>query len=323
MTLWWTPACANRHLQLKDTCGCGGRSVCWLVVLCSSAQAQSRHRARVAQRHNPAGIHQCLGRNGFNRLVGAPTGNVTNYGTTGLIQQFPSVTNSNATLALIKPDTSRTSTFFRCRRRCSPTTAPSRWAPPAIPIGRHAQLPGAFAVNHHQLLPVAAIHQQLRSLRLRRAVADRRAELCRSRDPFFTKWTSLGGMQRTWARQLRRDTGHQPVQFGRDRTDLTIRAPSITSLPVRSAADCSRCRARLHALRCPTAQRAGSLGLPATEELLLPNGMLQQTFEGGAIEHDPIRPGSLYYGRPSQSYAIADWFDSLECRRHRSAQVMP
>ncbi|MBV8731844.1 MAG: hypothetical protein JO336_18705, partial [Acidobacteriia bacterium] len=44
-------------------------------------------------------------RNGFNLLVGPPSGGVTSYGTTGLIQQFPSVSSSQAMLALIKPDT--------------------------------------------------------------------------------------------------------------------------------------------------------------------------------------------------------------------------
>ena len=47
-------------------------------------------------------------RGGFNQLVGPPTGNVTSYGATGLIQQFPSITTSKVTYALTKPDTTST-----------------------------------------------------------------------------------------------------------------------------------------------------------------------------------------------------------------------
>src|SRR3974390_3578777 len=47
-------------------------------------------------------------RGGFYQLVGPPTGNVTSYGATGLIQQFPAITASKGTLALIKPDTTST-----------------------------------------------------------------------------------------------------------------------------------------------------------------------------------------------------------------------
>src|SRR5712691_11475840 len=44
-------------------------------------------------------------RNGFNQLVGAPSANVTKYGSTGLIQQFPAAITGGGTYALIKPDT--------------------------------------------------------------------------------------------------------------------------------------------------------------------------------------------------------------------------
>src|SRR5271156_3109023 len=47
-------------------------------------------------------------RSGFYTLVGAPFGNVTKYGSTGLIQQFPSATSTSVTLALIKPDSTDT-----------------------------------------------------------------------------------------------------------------------------------------------------------------------------------------------------------------------
>ncbi len=33
--------------------------------------------------------------------------------------------------------------------------------------------------------------------------------------------------------------------------------------------------------------QGGLLGLPATGELIEPNGMMEQMFEGGAIEYDP------------------------------------
>src|SRR6266849_2904385 len=43
-------------------------------------------------------------RNNFNTLVGAPTADVAKYGSTGLIQQFPSAIKGGGTYALIKPD---------------------------------------------------------------------------------------------------------------------------------------------------------------------------------------------------------------------------
>src|SRR5579884_2301603 len=47
-------------------------------------------------------------RNGFNTLVGAPTGMVAPFLVNGLIQTFPGATNRNATYALIKPDATDT-----------------------------------------------------------------------------------------------------------------------------------------------------------------------------------------------------------------------
>ena len=47
-------------------------------------------------------------RNGFNRLVQDPTGNVIRYGSTGFIQQFPPLGGAGGNLALIKPDSTGT-----------------------------------------------------------------------------------------------------------------------------------------------------------------------------------------------------------------------
>src|SRR5262249_36785288 len=53
------------------------------------------------------------GRGGFDKLVGDPTADVAKFGAAGLIQRFPSISNSNVTLALVKPDSTDASNVIQ------------------------------------------------------------------------------------------------------------------------------------------------------------------------------------------------------------------
>lgn len=110
-------------------------------------------------------------------------------------------------------------------------------------------------------------------------------------DPFYTLWTTMGGV-----------AGNQGFALGPPLTAQTAVTSSFGSNATLQTYDrgviynitSGTLSGRLLAVKEPiydlyvvNGLQGGLLGLPATGELIEPNGMLEQQFEGGAIEYDP------------------------------------
>jgi uncharacterized protein (TIGR03437 family) len=265
---------------------CG--SFCLAGVLTACLQAQTA--PDVGSGSPNSAIQQAFinawGRNGFNNQVVAPSGNVTKYGVTGLIQQFPSKANSKDTLALIKPDTSSNynvqqmqAAMFAYFGTVSVTTAgyptDDTLNCPALASNPTNSCEWQHFANNYVLFayasPVLSGSQTF-------AV----------RAPFLAKWTGLGevyGLGPATSAEI-------PItsQYGSGATVQAYDTGAIFNIVSGPLSG------RLLAVRGPVynlyllySANGGALGLPVTEELALPNGLLQQTFEGGAIVHDPVK----------------------------------
>jgi uncharacterized protein (TIGR03437 family) len=228
-------------------------------------------------------------RNGFNQLVGPPTSNVTSYGATGLIQQFPSITTSKVTLALIKPDT--TSTFnvlqmqaamFAYYGTVGVGTAgypleDTMTCPPLASVA-NSSCQWQLFTNNYALFAYAV-------------VLPSGSQNFATRDPFFTKWMSLGGLA-----GLGPTTSAETAvtsQFNTKATVQTFDGGAIVNIT--SGLLSGRLltvSGPVYAVYLAASAETGTLGLPVTTELVQPDGTLLQTFEGGAIQHDP-KSGSV------------------------------
>src|SRR5713226_9316234 len=132
-------------------------------------------------------------RNGFDLLVAAtPLGAVGKFGSTGLIQQFQGASNSAALFALVKPDTSSTDNvyqvlalMFAFYNGIGPTTAgyPTNDTLPCPPVP-------AFSGNSCQWQPFSLNHALFA---YKQPLPGGEANFA-TRDPFFTKWMSFGGV---------------------------------------------------------------------------------------------------------------------------------
>jgi len=223
-------------------------------------------------------------RSGFFTLVGAPTGNVVKYGTTGLIQQFPAVSSKTATLALIKPDTTDTFNVFQVQAAMFAYYSTISVGTAGYPTSDTLQCPAllAFPSNTCQWQPFSSNY----ALFIYASALPNTAQNFGIRDPFYTKWNSLGGVSRLG-----------PANSAE--TSVTSQYKSVATFQTYDQGAIYNITSGVLSGRLPTVQgpiyalyvtngaQGGSLGLPATDELLLTNGMHQQTFEGGAIQLDP------------------------------------
>jgi uncharacterized protein (TIGR03437 family) len=110
-------------------------------------------------------------------------------------------------------------------------------------------------------------------------------------NPFYAKWTTFGGV-----------AGNEGFALGPPLTAQAAVTSSFASKATVQSYDrgaiynitSGSLTGRLLAVKEPiydlyvtTGLHGGLLGLPATDELIEPDGMMEQEFEGGAIEYDP------------------------------------
>jgi uncharacterized protein (TIGR03437 family) len=223
-------------------------------------------------------------RNAFFTLVGTPTGNVVKYGTTGLIQQFPAVNSKTSTLALIKPDTNDTYNVVQVQASMFAYYGTISVGTAGYPTSDTLKCPGlvSFPSNSCQWQPFSSNY----ALFVYAAALPNTAQNFATRDPFFTKWNNLGGV--TGLGPANSAEAQVTSQYKSAATFQTYDQGAIYNIT--SGVLTGRLLAvkgPIYTLYVSYGGQAGSLGLPATDELLLPNGMHQQTFEGGAIQLDP------------------------------------
>jgi uncharacterized protein (TIGR03437 family) len=218
-------------------------------------------------------------RNGFNTRVDGPNGNVTKFGSTGLIQTFTGLGGAG-TLALIKPDATSANdvaqmlpAMYAYYSTVSVTTA-------------------GYPTNDTQVscnVGFAACNWQLFSNRYALfvyATPVGGSQNYSVSDPFFTKWQSLGGLS-GMGPPLSAPTSVTGIG-GSAGTVQTFTKGAIYNIT--SGALTGRLLTVAEPFYDAYVAKggdAGSLGLPVTDSLTLPNGNQEQAFEGGVLEYNP------------------------------------
>ncbi len=225
-------------------------------------------------------------RNGFYLLVQpAPAGPVKKLGSTGLVQEFTSLANSSQKLALIKATLS--------------TDLPSEGAIDVFQVQ-------AAAYSYFNSLGVGAVGYPTMDTAncppltdnfcqyqlfdkpyalFTYANATLNGQNFATRNPFYTKWNSLGGMA-TFGPASSAETS-VTSSAGTAATVQTFASGAIYNITSGAL------NGRLVAVQEPiydvyaaNGAHSGFLGMPFSEEVVLAGGRHRQTFEGGAIEYD-------------------------------------
>jgi len=232
-------------------------------------------------------------RGGFNLLVSLPpVGNVRRYGSTGLIQEFQDAAKTaNTRLALIKADTSATlstgddsttandvyQVLAAMYEYYSTIGASTAGYPTMDTTGCPAVSSNTCQYQFFSLNYVLFVFQQ--------STIGGGQEYT-LRDPFFTKWSALGGIG---------------GMGGAVTAEATVTSSSGATATAQS---CERgviynvtsgtLKGRILGVRQPiydvyveSGGHAVFLGFPSSEELTLASGRRRQNFENGAIEYDP------------------------------------
>ncbi len=232
-------------------------------------------------------------RAGFQNLVNLPPlGDVRAFGTTGLIQEFGDSAKNK--YALLMPDSSQpikqdtlyvyqlTPVLYTYYLTFGPTTAgypmtDSTACPPIISFPSACQYQ-LFTKNYGLFVYTNGLGSSATNFF--------------TRDPFDTKWNTLGGItalgppvgaETTFTSPAGTKTTLQTfdrgVVFNITSGVLSGRIIAVSSV--------------VYILYTANQGYLGQLGLPTADETTLSTGRRRQTFEGGAIEYDPGSPPVL------------------------------
>lgn len=265
----------------------------WIpVLLCASAYGQTIDVGTGAPTPAIQGLfEEAWARNAFNTLVALPPlGAVKKFGSTGYVQEFSeALQSSNAPLAIVYnpnlnaafQERAAMFTFY------SATTAATAGYPtidttncPALITSQDSNNSCQYQLfdNNYALFTYAAL------LLLT-------SQTFSIADPFYTAWTNLGGV-----------AGNNGFALGPPLTAQTaVTSPSDAKATLQTYdrgaiynITSGTLSGRLIAVKEPiydlyvqNGLQGGLLGLPATGELIEPNGLMEQMFENGAIEYDP------------------------------------
>jgi hypothetical protein len=260
------------------------------VLLCVSASAQTIDVGTGAP--TPA-IQELFveawARNNFNLLVALPPlGNVKKFGSTGYVQVFSGVSTSAQLAIVYNPNLNAAfqeqAAMFAFY---SGTTAATAGYPtidttncPPLITSQDSNNSCQYQLfdNDYALFTYAAL------LLLT-------SQTFSIADPFYTLWKSFGGVSGNSGFALGPPLTAQTAvisSFGSKATLQTYDRGAIYNITSGTLSG------RLLAVKEPiydlyvvNGLQGGLLGLPATGELVEPNGMMEQMFEGGAIEYDP------------------------------------
>jgi uncharacterized protein (TIGR03437 family) len=230
-------------------------------------------------------------RNAFNLQVALPPlGNVKKFGSTGYVQEFSEALQStNAKLAIVyNPNLNAAfqeeAAMYAYYSGVSAATA-------GYPTIDTTNCPALITSQDSNNACQYQLFDSNYALFTYAALLLLTSQTFSIADPFYTLWTNMGGI-----------AGNEGFALGPPLTAQTAVTSSFGSKATLQTYDrgaiynitSGTLSGRLLAVKEPIYDlyvveglQGGLLGLPATGELIEPNGMRQQQFEGGAIEYDP------------------------------------
>jgi uncharacterized protein (TIGR03437 family) len=215
----------------------------------------------------------------FASIAGAPSAGVRRFGATGLIQEFQGTGGARAALVrsttLSDPDNSLAD-VFQIHPEIFTYFSSVGVATAGYPLNDTLSCPGSpcryqlFSFNHALFAWPAGTND---------------VENITVKDPFYSRWLLHGGavvlgaptsaeedIASSFGSNARKQSFTSGALYNITSGQLTGRFISV--------------RPPIAALYFAERAHSGRLGLPATEEMILPNGRKRQTFEGGSIEYE-------------------------------------
>ena len=233
-------------------------------------------------------------RNGFNFLVSTtPVGKVQQFGTTGLIQLFSSL-SSNGTLALVMPDQSKTaslnpdqlfvfqllSDLYAYYSGIGPTTAgyPTMDTQGCPTLSMTGACTWDIFSNNYALFAYANPLSTGSTFSIS--------------GNFFTEWTKLGGISGlgppvSAQATVTASTGSSATVQTFNRGGIYQYSSGVNNGKYFGVVD------PLYTLYNTNGGPGGFLGFPTAEEIVLSSGVHQQTFEGASLQYTPGSDPSL------------------------------
>ncbi len=273
------------------------RCVCYLSILCAGlcAGAWAQTTPIDVGTGSPTPLIQLLYqqayyRNGFaNQVSLPPLGVVKKIGTNGLVQEFSDAKNTpNVKLALVMPNQNAAvleggtyvfqmqSVLYTYWNSVGVTTA-------GMPVIDTATCPPLLQSNTCQY----QLFDKPYALFVYANLVNLTATNFFTRDPYYTRWASYGGIGIMGPAVTAETAVTSTYKVNATAQTFDRGALYNTTSGVNSG--------KLFGVKQPvwdvyTANNAhvGRLGLPVSEELVTTNGHRRQSFEGGAIEYDPV-----------------------------------
>ena len=260
------------------------------VLLCLSANAQTVDVGTGAPTPSIQQLFvEAWSRNAFNLLVALPPlGDVKKFGSTGYVQDFSGVSTSAQLAIVYNPNLNAAfqeqAAMFAYYSATTPGTAGyptiDTTSCPTLITSQDSNNSCQYQLfdNDYALFTFAALF----------LLSSQTFSIA---DPFYTLWASMGGV-----------AGNNGFALGPPLTAQTAATSSFGSKATVQTYDrgviynitSGTLSGRLLAVKEPvydlyvtTGLQGGLLGLPSTGELIEPNGMREQMFEGGAIEYNP------------------------------------
>ncbi len=267
-------------------------TVCLLIaILVSSARAQTV--VDVGSGAPTPAIQELFveawARNAFNLQVSLPPlGNVKKFGAAGYVQEFSGASTSAPLAIVYNPNLNaafqETAAMFAYYSGVSATTAGYPTIDttncPALLTSQDSNNSCQYQLfdNDYALFTYAALF----------LLSSQTFSIA---DPFYAEWAALGGVAGNNGVALGPPLTAQAVvtsSFGSKATLQTYDRGAIYNITSGTLSGrLLSVKEPIYDLYASTGMQGGLLGLPATGELVEPNGMLEQIFEGGAIEYNP------------------------------------
>ncbi|MCC6366936.1 MAG: Ig-like domain-containing protein [Bryobacterales bacterium] len=236
-------------------------------------------------------------RNSFNTLVALPAaGNVKSFGGTGFVQEFNGA-KSSAVFALVKANSSLA--LADDVYQMYPAMYSYFNSVGVNNAGFPAMDPGTCAVSADPPGPVCIFQLFTKNYALFAYPATLTAANSTAnftvRDPFYTRWTALGGVLGPGPAV----SAEASVTGKTGATAVSQQYLAAALYNITSGAATGKVFAvtgKIYTLYAANGLDSGSLGLPLSEELLVSGGKTRQAFEGGSVE---LAPGADPVIRPA------------------------
>ncbi len=254
-------------------------------------------------------------RNGFSNLVSLPPlGNVKAFGTPGLVQEFTDGSKNKYALLMPNPAVpfvADNNGVFQLMPLLYAYYSSVGSNTAGYPIGDSLNCPplssasstcqyDVFTKNYALFAYSAALPSGVTNIA--------------TRDPFFTRWNSFGGIAGIGPAVTAETTvTSSVVTIGTTAAAATLQTFdtgaifNITSGPL--SGRLVAVAPIVYSLYSANRGYLGFLGFPTADEVVLSTGRHRQTFEGGAIEYDP--GGSPVLRMPVQTVVISSGFTKL------------